>query len=142
MNSVITFPEELTKPFETPWRQASVVHIVDGDTFDLMVDLGFDVHIHARIRLLHGDTFNREDKLNVGIDTPEIRGEEKVLGFKAKDRVEELIGGKEVRIFSRRGGSRGKYGRWLAAVVFRMEDRWVDLGSFLVEEGHAEVKMY
>ena len=54
---------------------AKVLRVVDGDTIDLMVDLGFSIHHKVRVRLY-------------GINTPESRTrdlEEKALGLKAKD---------------------------------------------------------
>ena len=54
---------------------AKVVRVVDGDTIDLLVDLGFSIHHKVRVRLY-------------GINTPESRTrdlEEKALGLKAKD---------------------------------------------------------
>ena len=66
---------------------ATLDRIVDGDTLDCILDLGFDVKLHKqRVRL-------------AGIDTPESRintkrypdrAEEKVLGLKAKERLKEL----------------------------------------------------
>ena len=47
--------------------KAVIVNVVDGDTFDMNIDLGFNIHIHERVRLLN-------------IDTPENRGAEKKLG--------------------------------------------------------------
>ena len=46
--------------------KAVIVNVVDGDTFDMNIDLGFNIHIHERVRLLN-------------IDTPENRGAEKNL---------------------------------------------------------------
>lgn len=129
----MTFRDEETRPFITEWRDAKLVKVVDGDTFDFQVDLGFDVHTITRFRLLN-------------VDTWEVRGEEREKGLLAKGRVEELIGreGVEIRIKSFKGGSRGKYGRWLAAVIFRNgglteeeEEVWTDLATTLLEEGHA-----
>ena len=59
---------------------AKVTHVVDGDTIDLSIDLGFDIWYNSRVRFL-------------GIDTPESRTrdlEEKKRGLAAKDRVLEL----------------------------------------------------
>jgi len=117
-----------TTPFTTEWREAKVVKIVDGDTFDLLIDLGFDVRTCTRVRLS-------------GVDTWEVTGEERPEGLKAKARVLELMPeGSTVRIRSYRGGSRGKYGRWLADVVYPLiSGEWAPLGETLIKEGHAEV---
>ena len=60
---------------------AKLDRIIDGDTVDALIDLGFDIWIKKRIRLY-------------GIDAPETRTrdlEEKSLGFAAKERLEELL---------------------------------------------------
>lgn len=85
---------------------ATLDRIIDGDTLDCILDLGFDVKLHKqRVRL-------------AGIDTPESRintkrypdrAEEKVLGLKAKERLKELCGGK----FKIKSLGKGKYGRIL-----------------------------
>jgi micrococcal nuclease len=117
--------DEECEPFKTEWRWAQVVRIVDGDTFDLLIDLGFDVHTRSRVRLL-------------GADTWEVRGEEREDGLKAKRRVLELIPPlTDVRIRSHKGGSRGKYGRWLAEVLYQEGEEWLSLGDILIKEGHA-----
>ena len=84
--------------------RAIIVGVVDGDTVDIDVDLGFNVWLHdQRVRLY-------------GIDAPESRTsdpQEKVFGFLAKDRVCELLPvGSECLISTHK--DRGKYGRLLA----------------------------
>lgn len=104
--------------------KAKVIKVVDGDTIDVVVDLGFHVEMEMRLRLN-------------GINTPEIRTkdlEEKRKGFEAKERVQELVGDKEVRI---RTYKEGKYGRMLADVY--PPDSEQSLNSILLVEGLAEV---
>ena len=100
---------------------ATLDRIVDGDTFDCILDLGFDVKLHKqRIRL-------------AGIDTPESRTrdlEEKKLGLAAKSRRGELCVGK-LKIKSL---GKGKYGRILG--IPYTEDGQ-DICQLLVDEGHA-----
>jgi endonuclease YncB( thermonuclease family) len=58
-----------------------VVKIIDGDTIDVTIDLGFHVYVKKRVRLY-------------GINTPEVRTRdkaEKVKGYAAKDRLTELL---------------------------------------------------
>lgn len=55
-----------------------VVKIVDGDTIDVNVDLGFSIKTKQRFRLF-------------GIDAWEIRGKERKLGLKAKEWVKEIL---------------------------------------------------
>ena len=103
--------------------QAELDRVVDGDTIDVILDLGFDVKLHKqRARL-------------AGIDTPESRTrnlEEKALGLKAKDRLIELCSG-ELKIKSL---GKGKYGRILG-VPYDAEGN--DICEVLVREGHAVV---
>lgn len=121
------YTAEECSPFKTEWREARVIKVVDGDTYDLDVDLGFDMHTVTRFRLL-------------GVDTWEVRGEEKEKGLIAKDQVLALMPlGSKVRIRSHKGGTRGKYGRWLCEVLYPSltdEDDWQDLGNRLLVEGH------
>ena len=102
---------------------AIVRRVVDGDTMDVTLDLGFDILYNNRIRLY-------------GINTPESRTrdlEEKKLGLAAKDRVKELCPvGSSVIIKTTKEG-RGKYGRILGE-IFVGE---VNINQQLVTEGHA-----
>tara|TARA_R110000824_G_scaffold52624_2_gene145868 strand:+ start:261 stop:638 length:378 start_codon:yes stop_codon:yes gene_type:complete len=100
---------------------ATLERIVDGDTFDCCLDLGFDVKLHKqRVRL-------------AGIDTPESRTRdlaEKKLGLIAKERLKELCVGK-IKIKSL---GKGKYGRILG-IPYTEEGK--DICQMLIDEGHA-----
>lgn len=88
---------------------AKVLNVVDGDTFDLMVDLGFSIFHKVRVRLLE-------------IDTPETRGEETELGLKCKDFARNLLLGEDVIITSKRVSEDVKtdsFGRWLCYLWVR-----------------------
>ena len=102
---------------------AIVRRVVDGDTMDVTLDLGFDILYNNRIRFY-------------GINTPESRTrdlEEKKLGLAAKDRVKELCPvGSSVIIKTTKEG-RCKYGRILGE-IFVGE---VNINQQLVTEGHA-----
>lgn len=80
--------------------KALVTNVVDGDTFDVVVDLGFKITTHQRLRL-------------VSVDTPEIRGAERPEGLKVKAYVKELIEGKEFTIETFKIG---KFGRYVAEI--------------------------
>jgi micrococcal nuclease len=106
---------------------ARVVKVVDGDTLDVVIDLGFDIHHKARVRL-------------VGINTPESRTkdlEEKALGMAAKHYVEDwcLGCGKDVFIKTEKDAT-GKYGRILAR-IYADENQQVCLNDQLIDAGHA-----
>ena len=136
-----TWTTEETRPLSTPWRQAVVLKVVDADTLDLRIDLGFDVQIVSRIRLM------AEGALPEGapstVDAWEQRGPERELGKVATARVEVLCPfGSVVRVYSAKGGSRGKYGRWLAVILYRDGTEWHSLGDTLLAEGHADIPTY
>jgi micrococcal nuclease len=100
---------------------AELDRVIDGDTLDCILDLGFDVKLHKqRIRL-------------AGIDTPESRTrnlEEKALGLKAKDRLIELCVGS----FKVQSLGKGKYGRILG-IPYTEDGK--SICQILIEEGHA-----
>jgi len=100
---------------------ATLERIVDGDTFDCCLDLGFDVKLHKQRVRLHG------------IDTPESRTRdlaEKKLGLAAKERLKELCSGK----FKIKSLGKGKYGRILG-IPYTEDGK--DICQMLIKEGHA-----
>ena len=101
--------------------QAELDRVVDGDTVDVILDLGFDVKLHKQRVRLHGS------------DTPESRNRdlaEKKLGLAAKKRLQELCVGK----FKIKSLGKGKYGRILG--IPYTEDG-EDICKILIKEGHA-----
>ena len=105
--------------------RATIRRVVDGDTVDVTLDLGFNILYNSRIRLL-------------GIDTPESRTrdlEEKARGLAAKDRVKELCPvGSSVTLKTTKDG-RGKFGRILGEIF--VSGVVQSINQLLVEEGHA-----
>ena len=100
--------------------KAKLDRVVDGDTIDAKIDLGFDITIHKRIRL-------------AGIDSPESRTrdlEEKARGLAAKDRLINLLKDGEFVLESKEVG---KYGRVLGVLL--IDD--LNINKTLVEEGYA-----
>lgn len=117
--------------FEGPqyvYRVKSVDKVVDGDTVDLTIDLGFGVFTQQRIRL-------------AGIDTPELRGGTeftKELAQEAKKRVEEFLSYGEIFVRTEKDRT-GKYGRYLGhIIVVRQSGIDFNLNEILVEEGLAK----
>jgi len=104
--------------------RATVIRVVDGDTIDLAVDLGFRVTFTDRVRL-------------VGVDAPEIRAPTFDAGRAARTWLDNLILGRPVTIESHKPAT-DKYGRWL--VTMRLDG--VDVGAALVDAGHATVHTY
>jgi micrococcal nuclease len=110
-----------------------VIKVVDGDTVDVDIDLGFGVTLtDERVRIM-------------GIDTPESRTRDKVedlFGEAAKARLKELMedGGKLITTENRKGEDmKGKFGRILGDFkVERFENGEPELVTdILIEEGHA-----
>ena len=103
------------------YYNCNLVKVVDGDTIDVDIDLGFNVVLsNRRVRLL-------------GIDTPESRTRdlaEKKLGLEAKDRLIELCGEK-LQLLSE---GTDKYGRVLG-VPHTVDGK--NICDLLVQEGHA-----
>ena len=88
-----------------------VKRVVDGDTVDVVIDLGFDIHFATRVRLY-------------GMDTPESRTrnkDEKVRGYMSKDFLEEWMEKDDVIIRTRRD-KKGKFGRVLGEMIVRGEN--------------------
>ncbi len=103
--------------------KAKVISVYDGDTITAMVDLGFYHFQQMKFRLY-------------GIDTPELRGEDREKGLAVRDIVREMILDKEVTINSYKD-KQEKYGRYLANIVID----GLDLNQWLVQNGHAKPYM-
>lgn len=88
--------------------KAIVERVVDGDTLDLRIDLGFKIYTNQRVRLARINAY--ETTLRYG--TTE---EEKQLGLQGKEYVKNLLEGKEVKIISEKTG---KYGRYIVEVYY------------------------
>tara|TARA_Y100000114_G_scaffold147586_1_gene159543 strand:+ start:503 stop:892 length:390 start_codon:yes stop_codon:yes gene_type:complete len=112
--------------------KAKLDRVVDGDTVDALIDVGFDIWFKKRIRFK-------------GVDTWESRTrnlEEKALGLKAKARTKELL----EKVSSKSGYFRiksyglGKYGRVIADIFIMDKDgkQW-NVNKTLISEGHAYV---
>ena len=123
----------------------TLVKVLDGDTIDCYIDLGFDLKIKKRIRYM-------------GIDTWESRTrdlDEKKKGLAAKARNKELLEGGVFKLISH---GTGKFGRVLGEIFVSPDvvgdhinecisnpesaidlsvDGWVSVNDILIEEGHA-----
>ena len=99
--------QKLGDPTDFSYRVEKVTQIVDGDTIDVMLDLGFDIKYKSRVRLF-------------GIDTPESRTRDKVekkYGLLSKKFLQEQIKkSKKVTIKTYKGDETGKFGRILGDV--------------------------
>ena len=110
-----------------PFRyRATVLRVIDGDTYDVNVDLGFRVWMKIRVRLHNYDTAE--------LTSPDAELRHKAVA--ARDRVRDLIEGKMVVLDSVKTAV---YNRWETKVAFVDEQgTWTDLGSLLLSEGLAE----
>ena len=112
------------------FRVTKIKKVVDGDTIDVVIDLGFDLTKTERVRI-------------AGVDTPEKRTrdlEEKALGLDAtnwlKEKLNETIkGDQELTIRTELVGGTGKYGRLLGWLYIGDAD--VSLNEQMIEEGYA-----
>ena len=99
--------------------------IVDGDTIDVMIHLGFNTHVKRRIRMY-------------GINAPESRTrdlEEKARGLASKERLTEMLEDKDIIMKSH---GKGKYGRVLGELFVEKENEYISVYDLLVKEGFAK----
>lgn len=119
----------------------AVDRLVDGDTVDLIVDLGFNIRIHERFRLK-------------GIDTPEVRGKDRELGKEATEHLRYLIedglkDGDRLVVRTEKM-KKGKYGRWIGTLVLLPGSTpknvhgltGINLNEQMVKDGYAIEKEY
>ena len=112
------------------FRVTKINRVVDGDTIDVTIDLGFDLYKKERVRI-------------AGVDTPEKRTknlEEKALGIDAtvwlKSKLEETIkGDEELTVRTELKGGVGKYGRLLGWLYVGDSD--ISLNEQMITEGYA-----
>ena len=100
--------------------------VVDGDTIDVLIDLGFDILFASRVRL-------------AGIDTPESRTKdlkEKALGLESKEYLKKALkDAKSVVIKTEKMDSSEKYGRILGWIY--VNDDTVSLNDMMINDGYA-----
>ena len=112
------------------FRVVEINRVVDGDTIDVTIDLGFDLYKKERVRV-------------AGVDTPEKRtrdDEEKALGYDATHWLEDKLNGAisgddDLVIRTELVGGVGKYGRLLGWLY--IGDAEVSLNEQMIEEGYA-----
>ena len=112
------------------FRVVEINRVVDGDTIDVTIDLGFDLYKKERVRV-------------AGVDTPEKRTrdlEEKALGYDATHWLEDklngaIVGDDDLIIRTELDGGVGKYGRLLGWLY--IGDAEVSLNELMIEAGYA-----
>lgn len=104
----------------------SLDKVIDGDTIDVTIDLGFDIRYSSRVRL-------------AGIDTPESRTrdlEEKAMGLEAKEYLKErLKKSSKIVIKTEKLDSTGKYGRILGWLF--LDDETNSVNNQMIMKGYA-----
>jgi endonuclease YncB( thermonuclease family) len=112
------------------FRVTEIVKVLDGDTIDVIIDLGFDLYKKERVRI-------------AGVDTPEKRTrdlEEKALGIDAtnwlKEKLEGAISGEDdLVIRTELKGGVGKYGRLLGWLY--IGDETESINERMIQQGYA-----
>ena len=112
------------------FRVVEINRVLDGDTIDVTIDLGFDLFKKERVRV-------------AGVDTPEKRTrdlEEKALGYDATNWIKEKLegavaGDDDLVIRTELVGGVGKYGRLLGWLY--IGDAELSLNEAMIEEGYA-----
>jgi len=115
------------------YRIRSIAKVVDGDTIDADIDLGFDISLNKRIRL-------------AGIDTPESRTKdeyEKKLGLESKEWLKKhLEGAKDIIVKTELPDSTEKYGRiighlYIGDAEVSAVNRKKSVNNQMIDEGYA-----
>ena len=108
------------------YRIKSITKVVDGDTIDANIDLGFDISLTKRIRL-------------AGIDSPESRTtnlKEKALGLESKEWLKKTLeDAKDIIIKTEKPDSTEKYGRIIGHLF--INDQETSLNNQMIAEGYA-----
>ena len=110
--------------------RGKLLRVVDGDTIDALIDVGFDIWLKKRVRFSEIDTWESRTR-NL---------EEKKLGLAAKARTKELL--EEVsskpNYFRIKSHGLGKYGRLLGEIYIQDNDgQQICINKQLIKEGHA-----
>jgi micrococcal nuclease len=108
------------------YKVKKVYKVVDGDTIDVDIDLGFNISYYQRVRL-------------AGIDTPESRTKdkmEKAFGLESKKRLEDILKDcKKVVIRTQKPDSTEKYGRILGWLY--IDDQDLSVNDQMIRDGYA-----
>ena len=106
--------------------RCKIRRVVDGDTVDIDIDLGFGVWLHKeRVRIY-------------GIDTPESRTrdkEEKKYGLMAKEFVKQFVKGDSIKLTTQKYDAKGKFGRILGDIIVDNKS----LSDTMIQEHHAVI---
>lgn len=111
------------------YKVRSLEKVLDGDTFDALIDLGFNIVVKKRIRLN-------------GINCPEVRTRDlkiKELGIASKNFLIKSLESAEIYITSY---GEGKYGRVIADVFSKKDGKLTNINELITSSGYGEKKEY
>lgn len=117
----------------------SNIRVIDGDTIDADIDLGFSISIRRRVRLEGIDA--PETRLQSKISDPEQRKKEKLLGIKSKDFLYSICESNKIYLISNK---LDKYGRVLGEIFFieddlGVEENYTSINQLMISKGYASV---
>jgi micrococcal nuclease len=98
---------------------AKYIDNYDADTVGLIVDVGFNVNLNEKFRLL-------------GINAPEIKSQDKEIAIAGRDYLRSLIEGKDLLVKTKR--VQEKFGRWLCIIYVDGEN----INQKMIDAGHAK----
>ena len=104
--------------------KGTVDKVVDGDTIDVSIDLGFKIITKQRLRFAR-------------INAPEVRGIEKEQGKITKQYLIDLLNKHDNIVFIK-SNKTGKYGRYIAELFILDNDEFININTLLVENNLAE----
>jgi len=115
----------------------SNIRVIDGDTIDADIDLGFSISIRRRVRLEGIDA--PETRLQSKISDPEERKKEKLLGIKSKDFLYSICESNKIYLISNK---LDKYGRVLGEIFLieddlGVEESYVSINQLMISKGYA-----
>ena len=104
--------------------RAMVISVYDSDTCHMGIDLGLGI-------------WQKNEKIRLArINTPELRGDDREAGIKARDALRELILGKSVLLKTNRD-RKGKYGHYIGEIIIDIDSGLNNVNDWMVEEDYA-----
>jgi len=108
--------------------KAKVVRVIDGDTIEVMIDLGFYLSIREKVRLANINAY----EIKLGKTTTQA---DKDKGLEAKAFLENMLADQEITLKTVK--IRGKYGRFIANVFVDDNGMVVNVNDLLIQKGYA-----
>ncbi len=111
------------------YYKGKVISVYDGDTVRIDIDLGLSIIVkNEPVRLSR-------------INAPEVRGQEKTLGFLSRDYLKNRIENKEILLQTEKD-DKGKYGRYIVEIWIKDQEEYININDELVQKGFAAYKEY